>query len=1123
MPDLNPAPSTLGLHSPAIGPWFSDEAIRLPLPDEDLALPLDLGNDLRWLPPAAGFLSFFVRTATPPLPIAHLRGPRGPAFGEGRLVAIYEMLPQASERLAFLMREAIPTLGEPATAGQPTRPPVHSFAIEFTADVSALSFFNSRLSFSFPPGVDSDAQRLAYLGLSSGSPLGNGERPMRDLFRPGLEGSTGPFLLRFPSTTSVRLWSFDRRGRAIDPGAVACWWRRLEGEFPNLRAPGATRVAQPIAADADRLIVQLVNAHEGPLAEADLARVTVGGNVAGTGALRHRGTQDTGGVDLSFSGAPTAPSPDDLPLPRMAVLPDGRLSESLTLFADGPVQALLTRDHVRVAVLSLERHLTGQARHAADTDPEPVRTRAADQHRESTRILVERSARPGLLRTGSAVAAEALAALRLQDGGAPLSSGMVAPAVGLDWGPAEGELAEVDVPASLSLSAQALVGGGTSSGGTVADQRVLLTVELGAAAAGAWVRGWSQGFDVEKGERFRMDGAAGRANADGRVRLVLPLPDGAVALPLASGAPPAPPDGASSQPTPLGVDLMVVTARGRRLFADQRFTRPAPLGGVPASATSATGPFLLCEEGREVAALDANAAVRPGTQIVALGGPSPTLVDRLSVPATSWAPDTLLRAATAALTLRLSPPALKGATRGDPDSAFATTGATLRRSARTLPNAWQAGQPLPGQDRRELVVAATSAAASRAVIGGGPALPDRAGRPPHKDGHPLCPAGPDVVGVGLRVEGPAVRGIAEFVRERTSEHTVDLVQQVAAADLATPTDPAENSLWIAGLRTVAAGVEAEVGLAELTGLLAGSGYPFGQGLDAIRSALSGLNIPAGVNDTAGRIARALDRRFLAASRGAREGATALLDAVQRAEDFIYMESPAIDDRELGGTDDKIHLVQAIVARLAERPGLRVVLCLPVFFDANLPRAFQRIRDAEARAAIDALTTAFGEARFAVFSPSAGPARTLTLATTTVIVDDAFLLTGTTHLWRRGLSYDGSYAATVFDDQMEAGRPAEILRFRRSLLADRLGLAERELPEDPKELVEALQALIARGGLGRLASDRLRPPLPEASTAGAAFTEFDVWNPDGSPSGVLSLLAAGMGLLPGAASEAWATP
>lgn len=1105
---LTPSPRSLGLHSPVLGPWFSSDTVTLPLPEDDLAVPLTLDGDVEWRPAAAGILSFFIAADPPPPGLAHLRGPAGPAFTTGRLVAVYELLPQAAERLAALMR-TIPTLGTPAVASLATRPSIRTLALEVVDAVADVTWFNGRLPFPYPATVDTPEKQLTYLGLAAeGGALTNGASPMRDPFRPGVTAGSSQFLLKFPTSTAVRLWTFDHRGHAVDPGAAAAWWHYLAAHpddgFEELFAEGVDERIVPIATGAERLTVQLVNPFGGPLFADELSRVSVGGNVDGSGALRFRGAGD-GAIDLGFTDPP-AGAPDDLPLPRLAVLPDGRFGETLSLFADAPSDGFLTRDHARVAVLSLEHHLTGQPRQA--TGSAPAVRRAADQERATTRILVDRATRPCLRRTADDVAATALEALRLQDAGAPVPARMAASAVTLDWGPLGGALADVPVPTALTVAAGALVGGGTDVGGTVAGQRILFTITLDAAAAGAWVRCWTQGFDHVTGTRYHLDGGAGVADASGVARLVAPLPHGDAA--------PA---------TPMGVSVLVVTARGQRLFADQRFDRPVPAGGTMVTAGAASGPFLLCEEGREVAALGAGANVASGTHVVALGGGAATLVDPSTITVAMRAPATFAAAAAVPLVLRITPPAFKGAPTGDGDATLAATGATVRRTPRTLPNAWAAGQPFPGLERRELVVAATAAGASRAAVGGGPALGDRHGLLPHHNGHPLCPAGPDVIAVGARIEGPAVRGIAEYVRDRVATSTVDLVTTVEAGDLAVPAAPAGDGLWVAGLRTVAAGVEAEVGLSDLAGLLGGSGYPFGEGLASIRSALSGvgITIPGGISDTADRIARALDRRFLAAAHGAREGATALVRAIERAEDFVYLETPALDDLAFGEAADRVHLLQTLLDRLTARPGLRVLACVPVFFDAGIPKAYQRIRDQVTRAALDRLAAETRAARVAVISPAAGPARTLKLATTTVIVDDAWAMVGTTHLWRRGLSYDSSYAVTVFDDRLERGRPQEILAFRRQLCADRLGVSLAEVPDDPADLVAAARALVARGGFGRLAAERLRPPVPAETTAAGTFTEVDVWNPDGSPSTALNLVSAAFGLLPTAVTEALATP
>lgn len=1110
---LDPPPRSLGQHSPVIGPWFSSDSVTLGLAEDDLAVPLSLGGNVEWRPPVAGFLSFFVATSVRPAGLDRLRGPSGAAFSDGRLVAVFEVLPQAGERLAALMR-SLPTLGNPSVPALATRPPIRTFALEFTAPDPGLAFLTGKLSFPFPAGVDTDLEKLAYLGLAgTATSLSNAAAPMRDLYRPGVTAGASQFLMRFPASTDARLWVFDTRGRAIDPGAAACWWLYLatqtDNGFVDLFAEGVDARTAPIATAADRLIVQLVSPHEGPLDDTTLGRVNVGGNSAGTGSLRFRGG-GAGPVALSFT-APPAGAPDNLPLARMAVLPDGRLDTSLNLFADGPVDPILRRDQVRVSVLSVEHHLTGQPRHSVSSDDGTTR-RAADQDRPSTRILVDRAARPALLRTPDAVASAVLDALALQDGGVAVSCGFVVPALDVDWGPLDGTLADVPVPTTLTLTADAVGGAGAAAGSTVAGQSVLVTVEFGAAAAGAWVRCWTQGFDPARGERFRLDGGAGRCDATGRARVLAPVPDGD-ATPSA----------------PLGVDILVVTAQGRRIFADQRFPRPAPVGGTPVAASAATGPFLLCEEGREVAVMDGAAGVRSGTTVLALGSGSPVLVDRLTLPAVARAVGTFARAASAGDVLRITQPAFIGGPSGDSATTLSGTGATVRRTARVLPDSWQAGFPLPGLERRELVAVASTAVVSRAAVGGGAALGSRHGLLPHAAGHPLCPAGADVVAVGAQVQGPAVRGIAEFVRERLSTDTIALATAAADAEIAVPTTPGADSLWVAGLRTVAAGVEAEVGLAQLLNATFGDAYPFGEGLASIRTFLAGLpgglSLPASLADPAGRVARALDRRFMAAARGAREGATALAAAVARAEDLVVIETPALDDRSLGSSGDTLHWLQVLIDRMTARPGLRVLLCLPVFFDATVPKALQRSRDREVRRALDRLAGGNREARVAVFSPSAGPGRSLKVATTAVIVDDAWVMVGTTHLWRRGLSYDGSYAVSVCDDRLETGRPQEVLRFRRQLCADRLGVSVAEIPDDAADLVDAVRALVTRGGFGRLVADRIRPPeeAPTTLNPGAALTEDDVWNPDGSPPTGLNPLVAVLQLAPGAVTETFATP
>jgi hypothetical protein len=127
----------------------------------------------------------------------------------------------------------------------------------------------------------------------------------------------------------------------------------------------------------------------------------------------------------------------------------------------------------------------------------------------------------------------------------------------------------------------------------------------------------------------------------------------------------------------------------------------------------------------------------------------------------------------------------------------------------------------------------------------------------------------------------------------------------------------------------------------------------------------------------------------------------------------------------------------------------------------------------------------------VFSPGVGAGRALRLASSSVVVDDAYALTGSTHLSRRGLSWDSSLAAAVFDENLVDGRPVDVLNFRNQLLADRLGIPLAAVPIDPDELVRAILDFDARGS-ARLSSVQLVPPVL-APTA----VDYAVWLPDGS--------------------------
>ncbi|HEY8087062.1 MAG TPA: hypothetical protein VIF09_04435, partial [Polyangiaceae bacterium] len=223
-------------------------------------------------------------------------------------------------------------------------------------------------------------------------------------------------------------------------------------------------------------------------------------------------------------------------------------------------------------------------------------------------------------------------------------------------------------------------------------------------------------------------------------------------------------------------------------------------------------------------------------------------------------------------------------------------------------------------------------------------------------------------------------------------------------------------------------------------------------------------------------------------------AIALAAAFGRAQDLVYIETPALDGLPHGPDDDPLNLWTTLLNQMSSRKGLHVLVCVPTLLAPGTPRMLQAVRDAALHDALESVRQQMGD-RFAFFSPGTGAGRALRLATTSVIVDDALAITGTTHLWRRGLTFDSSLAAAVFDERVVEGRPQEVRAFRIQLVADRLGIPASRVPADAGELVRAVRLFDDRGSV-RLSATPITPPATAPTTDDQA-----TWNPDGSRSDV----------------------
>jgi hypothetical protein len=808
----------------------------------------------------------------------------------------------------------------------------------------------------------------------------------------------------------------------------------------------------------------------------------------------------------------------------------------------------LTRDFARAAVVEEESHLVGVTRRDSRTAvATPIDRRQSAQNRPSTRINVSRTSTTAgvLLANGSAVG-NALVGIPNVAGPSRLVLGIA----DTRWGsatppvltPGAGPLPNVlsDAGGAVPIVAQYRVRALTGGGALAEDhQTVLVEVNLGAPCAAAWVRAWAQGFDLTTGVHFALTGGAGRADASGNAFLVMVLPNGRVD---ASGL--------------LGMDLHVVLPDNtgaivaQRSYADRRFSRPAPAGGSAANVTA--GNWVVCETGATGTGTPPNGSVPPGAHVVILSA-TPAIVDRTTISAASWDVGTMVRALQGTDMVSLTSPAF-GSTpdradvtgrplprtptaTGSPNGGFDTiVGTRLHRLDRTsLGGATASSVPYTLLDRLEVVAARAGGGAAVAVIGSTPPVPwSLEPTTGFFHGHPGVPAGIETHGTGVSLSGAPAVAAAEYVRERTAglgfgpvQTLTDPVRSAAiqselavAAEAATalPTiaDGGGAGPVAAILRTGALGLEGVPGV----GLAATQNnvFPLSQNEAQLETWLDNQVAVAGGAGAALRsaasgpidsITRALDRRIMTAAFGATEVLTALLAAIDRAQDFVYLETPAVDNLAIDPTGENLRLWQRLISRMGSRKGLRVALCVPSYLTAGAPRRLQEVRDHCLLDAVDAMRAASSD-RFAIFSPGAGGGRVIRFASTAVVVDDAIAITGTTHLWRRGLTWDSSVAAAVFDERLIDGRPQDVRAFRIQLLADRLGIPTTRVPDDPAELVAAIRALDDRGS-DRLSARSIPRPSPAPPNG-----DIDIWNPDGTASGlslssIATLFAAAVAL------------
>ncbi len=474
---------------------------------------------------------------------------------------------------------------------------------------------------------------------------------------------------------------------------------------------------------------------------------------------------------------------------------------------------------------------------------------------------------------------------------------------------------------------------------------------------------------------------------------------------------------------------------------------------------------------------------------------------------------------------------LPGATSDAPVSLFGIpatapvsnpTGLTgLVRSLASESTAPRRGPRLPTQARFETIVAFGSAAAPGTALAwqavtSGARLTTESRAADLASGNPGNPAGPDVIACGVRTDGLLAYDIALHAIKRAqpvlplpAPVTAGWVISTAGDNYDTPAPDTAGTVSAVMLETVAAFVDSP----ELAALAVPDPGDSLQGL--LNAAATSLGVPAPTLNNNPRITRQLQREVATARSGQRDALWSLNRAFRQAREYVLIMSPqlAVTSRSQPSIPD---LVDVLKTRLTSNPRLKLIVCLPTHPDAALAKGgWVRAAFAHRTAALKLLTEA-APGRVAAFHPSGFPGRTAVIRSTVAIVDDVYAMVGTSHLRRRGVTFDGALDVATMDTQLdERGVSATIAAFRQRLLAELLAVPVPAGPlvgnalwtrlASPEGSFDVVRDLLASAGNGRVS------PVWGGPTDTTVLPQTDsVADPDGatlSSAALFSLFAS----------------
>jgi hypothetical protein len=359
-------------------------------------------------------------------------------------------------------------------------------------------------------------------------------------------------------------------------------------------------------------------------------------------------------------------------------------------------------------------------------------------------------------------------------------------------------------------------------------------------------------------------------------------------------------------------------------------------------------------------------------------------------------------------------------------------------------------------------------------------------------GSPGVPAAPEEYAPGARITG----ALAQLVARAALRRTHHLSRRLPELNDARWDPPPVGAGGVTGavLQSVAETVESPELRAALTASMA-SGLP-GSWDQLI--ALIGPLLPPNLATLVGSVpapnagdrwVEEVRREAMAAHHGRRDAQWSLRWALAHARQLVYIETALLGATASGSGAHEVDLIALVASRLESQQELRVVLVLPkrMPFGPGYESFAQRLH--LARNAAVAGLIAKGGRRVVAYHPIGFPGRPEQLRGMLAVVDDVWVLTGTSTLSRRGLTFDGGVDLAFVGHELVDGTCRTVRDIRRDAMARQLGLrpptsgsGETADPRwarlaDQRSAFELLRETLDNGGEGEI--EALWPGLPEA--------------------------------------------